>query len=109
MRYRNIFILLFLFVSVLPSFAQRGNSKNSLKVTILDTLYNEPIGYATVYVSKDGTTQGAKFSTTDADGKALVEGLATGKFVFTAELMGYVTKKLNIEIKPGVNDWVRYI
>ena len=104
MRFRNIFILLFLLVSVLPSFAQRGNSKNSLKVTVLDTLYNEPIGYATVYISKDGTINGAKFSTTDAEGKAVIDGLAAGKFIFTAEMMGYVSKKLNIEIKPGVND-----
>lgn len=104
MRFRNIFVLLFLLVSVFPSFAQRGNSKNSLKVTVLDTLYNEPIGYATVYISKDGTINGAKFSTTDAEGKAVIDGLAAGKFIFTAEMMGYVSKKLNIEIKPGVND-----
>ncbi len=61
----------------------------TVRVKLTDAATSEPIGFATVYVSKDGTTGKAVFALTGEDGVAVLEGVKRGKYIFKAEMMGY--------------------
>lgn len=90
---------LFLFFTF-SAFAQNG----SVKLVLLDSLTNAPIEFASVYVSKDGTVKGAKHSMTDTKGEAVISGVAPGRYIFKAELMGYKVKQLDITVGKTLLD-----
>ena len=104
MTYRRI--LFSLLIALLSAWGlsaqQKGNS--SLKVRLTDSVSLEPVSYATVYVSKDGTTEKAYYAMTDGDGKGEIANIPAGKYVFVAELMGYYRLAHKVELKEGVND-----
>ena len=104
MTYRRI--LFSLLIALLSAWGlsaqQKGNS--SLKVRLTDSVSLEPVSYATVYVSKDGTTEKAYYAMTDGDGKGEIANIPAGKYVFVAELMGYYRLTHKVELKEGVND-----
>ncbi len=104
MTYRRI--LFSLLIALLSAWGlsaqQKGNS--SLKVRLTDSVSLEPVSYATVYVSKDGTTEKAYYAMTDGDGNGEIANIPAGKYVFVAELMGYYRLTHKVELKEGVND-----
>ena len=104
MTYRRI--LFSLLIALLSAWGlsaqQKGNS--SLKVRLTDSVSLEPVSYATVYVSKDGTTEKAYYAMTDGDGRGEIANIPAGKYVFVAELMGYYRLTHKVELKEGVND-----
>ena len=104
MTYRRI--LFSLLIALLSAWGlsaqQKGNS--SLKVRLTDSVSHEPVSYATVYVSKDGTTEKAYYAMTDGDGRGEIANIPAGKYVFVAELMGYYRITHKVELKEGVND-----
>ncbi len=81
-----------------------GQEKRVAKVRLLDSLTAQPIEFATVYISKDGTTDKAKYSLTNSQGSATIQNLDAGEYVFTAEMMGYVAVKKKITIKGKSTD-----
>lgn len=104
MKYKYIFTLLFLFMVSFPAFAQGEKTYGSVKVKVLDTLSKEPISFATIFLSKDGDVQGAKYSTTDAQGHGVINNVEAGKYILTAEMMGYLPKRVSVSVKEGIND-----
>lgn len=96
------------FLSLNGAFAQSlsGSSvaQNSIKVVLLDSLTKAPIEFASVYVSKDGTVKGAKHSMTDTEGKAVIENVPSGTYIFKAELMGYKLKQMEVKVGKGLLD-----
>src|SRR5574344_1473083 len=89
-----LFQILFL-ISFTPIFSQGGNS---IKLKLVDSLSSEPVGFATVYVSKSGTTEGALYALTDEKGEATIDKVKRGSYIFKAELMGYEMKEMKIEV-----------
>ena len=105
MTHRRILsILLLVFLSAWGLSAQQKGGY-SIKVKLTDSLSLEPVSFATIYVSKDGTSKNAYFAMTDGAGKGVISNvLSAGKYVFVAELMGYYRLVHPIEIKNKETD-----
>lgn len=62
---------------------------SEIKTTVLDSLTNEPVGFASVYVVPVKDTTITNFTLTDAKGEAKLEDVPFGNYVFHVEMMGY--------------------
>ena len=62
---------------------------SEIKTTVLDSLTNEPVGFASVYVIPSKDTTITNFTLTDAKGEAKLEEVPYGSYVFHVEMMGY--------------------
>ena len=62
---------------------------SEIKTTVLDSLTNEPIGFASVYVVPAKDTTITNFTLTDAKGEAKLDEVPYGRYVFHVEMMGY--------------------
>lgn len=62
---------------------------SNIKVSVLDSLTNEPVGFASVYVIPAKDTTITNFTLTDAKGEAKLEEVPFGKYLFHVEMMGY--------------------
>ena len=62
---------------------------SDIKTTVLDSLTNEPVGFASVYVIPSKDTTITNFTLTDAKGEAKLEEVPYGSYVFHVEMMGY--------------------
>ena len=62
---------------------------SEIKTTVLDSLTNEPVGFASVYVTPSKDTTITNFTLTDAKGEAKLEEVPFGSYVFHVEMMGY--------------------
>ena len=63
---------------------------SEIRTTVLDSLTNEPVAYASVYVVPSKDTTITNFTLTDAKGEAKLEEVPYGSYVFHVEMMGYV-------------------
>ena len=62
---------------------------SEIKTTVLDSLTNEPVAFASVYVIPSKDTTITNFTLTDAKGEAKLEEVPYGSYVFYVEMMGY--------------------
>lgn len=62
---------------------------SEIKATVIDSLTNEPIPFASVYVIPAKDTTITNFTLTDAKGVAKLEEVPYGNYVFRVEMMGY--------------------
>ena len=62
---------------------------SEIKTTVLDSLTNEPVAFASVYVVPVKDTTITNFTLTDANGVATLEDVPYGNYVFHVELLGY--------------------
>ena len=62
---------------------------SEIKTTVLDSLTNEPVGFASVYVIPSKDTTITNFTLTDDKGEAKLEEVPYGSYVFHVEMMGY--------------------
>lgn len=62
---------------------------SEIKTTVLDSLTNEPVGFASVYVVPVKDTTITNFTLTDVNGEAKLEEVPFGNYVFHVEMMGY--------------------
>ena len=65
-----------------------------LHATVVDSLSNEPVPYASFYVIPEKDTTITNFTLTDAEGKAKLEEVPYGRYTLHVDMMGYrpVTK-----------------
>ena len=61
----------------------------AIKATVLDSLTSEPVPFASVYVIPSKDTTITNFTLTDATGKATLDEVPFGSYVFHVEMMGY--------------------
>ena len=61
----------------------------SIKATVLDSLTNEPVPFASVYVIPSKDTTITNFTLSDAKGVATLDEVPFGSYVFHVEMMGY--------------------
>lgn len=62
---------------------------SEIKTTILDSLSNEPVSFASVYVIPSKDTTITNFTLTDARGEAKLDEVPYGSYIFHVEMMGY--------------------
>ena len=62
---------------------------SEIKTTVLDSLTNEPVGFASVYVIPSRDTTITSFTLTDAKGEAKLDEVPYGSYVFRVEMLGY--------------------
>ncbi|MBQ9702554.1 MAG: carboxypeptidase regulatory-like domain-containing protein, partial [Bacteroidales bacterium] len=62
---------------------------SEIKATVLDSLTNEPVGFASVYVIPSKDTTITNFTLSDAKGEAKLDEVPYGSYVFHVEMMGY--------------------
>ena len=62
---------------------------SDIKATVLDSLTNEPVAFASVYVIPAKDTTITNFTLTDTLGVARLEEVPYGNYVFHVEMMGY--------------------
>ena len=66
-----------------------GGRMSEIKTVVLDSLTNEPVPYASVYVIPSRDTTITNFTLTDANGVAKLDEVPYGSYVFHVEMMGY--------------------
>ena len=62
---------------------------SEIKATVLDSLTQEPVSFASVYVVPARDTTITNFTLTDAKGDATLDEVPFGNYVFHVEMMGY--------------------
>ena len=62
---------------------------SEIKTMVLDSLTNEPVAFASVYVIPSKDTTITNFTLTDAKGEAKLDEVPFGSYVFHVEMMGY--------------------
>ena len=78
------------------AFAQ---SSGTLTLVLADSSNGDAVGFATVSLTKQGASKAYKYVLSDANGKAVIEKVASGKYTVKAELMGYKPLTQQIEMK----------
>lgn len=69
-----------------------------LNLRLVDGKTGEPVEYATVSLTKAGSTDVFKYAQTGADGKISISGLPAGKFTVKGIMLGYETYEKAIEL-----------
>ena len=62
---------------------------SEIKASVVDSLTNEPVAFASVYVIPSKDTTITNFTLTDAKGEAKLDEVPYGSYVFHVEMMGY--------------------
>lgn len=66
-----------------------GGRMSNIRVKVIDSLTNEPIQYASVYVVPAKDTTITNFIISDTSGVAMLKEVPFGNYVFHVEMMGY--------------------
>lgn len=93
------FLFSIVFLSLISLLGLDAQQKCTVQVTLKDSLTREPVSYATVYVSKDGTTKRAYYAMANDKGVGIVTGVPDGTYYLVAEMMGYTRVTRKIEVK----------
>ncbi|MGN0202849.1 MAG: outer membrane beta-barrel protein [Candidatus Cryptobacteroides sp.] len=89
-----------LLLALFMASAQKGVK---VSATLIDSSNDEPVGFATVSLQKLNSDKPYKYVLSTSEGKAVIEGVSSGKYVFKAEIMGYKLLSQEIEVKGDLN------
>ena len=98
MRTKRILLTL---VSLFAALAMSAQNVN-VTVKLEDASNGEPVGFATVSLTPEKGS--AKYSLTDNNGKGTIEKVRAGKYTFKAEIMGYKSYEMPVEISKEATD-----
>ena len=87
--------ILLILVSLFASVAMMAQNV-TVTVKLEDASNGEPVGFATVSLNPEKGS--AKYSLSDNTGKAVIEKVKAGKYVFKAEIMGYKPVEKAVEV-----------
>lgn len=73
-------------------------SQSSIKAILADSATGEPVSFATVSITRQGASKPEAYVLSSEKGEVFIKGVKKGKFIFKAELMGYVPfeKEINL-------------
>jgi hypothetical protein len=80
-----------------------AQTQGTLRAVLKDASSDEPVPYATVSITKPGSTKPYKYALSSSDGKVTIEKVTAGKYVFRAELLGFNAYEKEIEIKGNLD------
>src|SRR6201996_1752882 len=97
---KTLILAFFLIFSYITSV--RAQSNGSVSGTLIDATTKEPLGFATVLITKKNGTQPPKGMQTDINGKFTLSGLSDGTYTFRATYVSYLTyNKDTLTISPA--------
>ncbi|MGB4399234.1 MAG: TonB-dependent receptor [Daejeonella sp.] len=107
-------LLAILFISTLGTASAQGlgapaaaTVTGRISGTILDSVSRQPIDYATIALSRAGTTRSTNGALTDDKGSFKIENISAGVYRLTIAFLGYKTKIIDsvttTAAKPGLN------
>jgi len=82
----------------IPKAALDQNVTFELSLELRDSLTQEPLRFASVYVRHPKDSLITNFSLSDQNGLAILKDINRGDYVLTAELLGYKALRLNVYI-----------
>ncbi|MCQ2167561.1 MAG: outer membrane beta-barrel protein [Bacteroidales bacterium] len=87
-----LFLLPFLAITALSS------AQNKVSALLVDKSNGDPVGFATVSITREGQVKPAKYVLSNEGGKVLIEGVRNGKYSLKVELLGYkaLTKDISV-------------
>lgn len=71
----------------------------SVKLVLQDSSSGEPVPFATISLSREGSQKPSKYVLSEEDGSAKFERVRPGKYILTAELLGFKAYKTTVEVK----------
>lgn len=92
--------LVVLMLSGISSFAQNAG----IKAVLIDESNGEPLGYATVSLTRNGQSKPDKYVLSDENGKVSFESVKNGTYTFKAELLGYQAYTTEIKVQSKAID-----
>ena len=103
-RARLFFRLIFCLALLLPPVQQAAAQRSKLKfsVTLQEAGTNEPIGFATISLTKKGADKPAYYSLSNSEGYAEIGNITPGTYIIKAELLGYKPWTLEKELKENL-------
>lgn len=81
----------------------------TLRARVLDKSTGEPVTYAAVCLTPQGDTTITAFGLSGEDGRVAVEGVSQGRYILTAEVLGYKSFSKDFELRPGDFERERFI
>lgn len=82
------------------AFAQGGIT---VSLSLKDSSTGEPVGFATVSLSKEGASSPSNYALSNSEGKVSIAKVRRGKYVLKAEMMGYIAYTKQVEITKSVD------
>ena len=79
-------------------------AQNNIKGVLVDESTGEPVGFATVSLTRDGQTKPAKYTLTDDKGAFTLESVRNGSYSLVAELLGYQPYSSQIKMESKAID-----
>ena len=73
-------------------------SQSSVKAVLADSATGEPVSFATVSITRQGASKPEAYVLSSEKGEVFIKGVKKGKFVFKAEMMGYVPFEKEISV-----------
>ena len=89
-----------LFAAVVPAFAQNSFT---VKLKLVDSKTDEPVGYATASLTVKGEKSAAKYVLTNGEGEASIAKVKKGTYVLKAEIMGYKTYEKEVAVEKNLD------
>jgi hypothetical protein len=74
-------------------------AQNNIKGVLVDESTGEPLGFATVSLTRDGQSRPTKYVLTNDKGAFTLESVRNASYTISAELMGYVAYKAPVKME----------
>lgn len=100
MKFLKTFLLSLTLLLSAGAFAQNA----AVKAVLLDESNGDPVGFATVSLTRSGETQPTKYTLSDEDGRVELTAVRRGTYTFKAELLGYKTYSVELKVENSEID-----
>ena len=74
-------------------------AQNTIKGVLVDESTGEPLGFATVSLTREGQARPTKYVLTNDKGAFTLESVRNANYTITAELMGYIAYKNEVKME----------
>ena len=79
-------------------------AQNTIKGVLVDETTGEPLGFATVSLTRSGQTKPTKYVLSNDKGAFTLESVRNASYTLSAELMGYVAHKVDVKMESKAID-----
>ena len=79
-------------------------AQNTIKGVLVDETTGEPLGFATVSLTRSGQTKPTKYVLSNDKGAFTLESVRNASYTLSAELMGYVAHKVEVKMESKAID-----
>ena len=91
-------------LSVLLGAVAQAQNSIDVKAVLIDSKTEEPVGFATVSLIREGQERPAKYTLSDDKGNVTLASVRRGTYTFKAELLGYKTYTAEVKVTDSTVD-----